>query len=160
MRWYAGRPNFPAPPVIPRDAPRPAADPTVAVVSRKNHGKAKKGSSRSKKRNSDSKGKPGEEESESLVQSPPEPSSPKSDRSQRVDLVVEDAAAEEREREQIRRQGSASSGVEHKKFVYVRTYLVGVDPMLTSLTGANIPRISTQKRHLLLLTQRSKTSSV
>jgi hypothetical protein len=139
MRWYAGRPSFPAPPVIPSNASRPIADPTVAVVTRKN--KAKK--PHAKKRDSGSTGKRGEEGSEPLPQSPPEDSSPKSDRSQRVDLIVEDTAAEERERDHIRRHGSSSSGVEHKKFVYVRYYLMRIDHMLTNLTGGNTPGTST-----------------
>jgi hypothetical protein len=106
---------------------RPAGALHVAVenVARKSASRSNKSSSHTKKRDGSAKGKHAEEGLEPSAngtqqQHPPDSSSSKSDRSQRVDLIVEDRAAEERERNQIRREGSASRNeAEHKRFVFV-----------------------------------------
>ena len=127
MRWYAGRPDFPAPSASPSvlqgNATRPAGSVPVAVenVARKSQSKAKKSPSHTKKRDGSSKGKQAEEGREPLLRgrSQEHSSSPKSDRSQRVDLIVEDTAAEEREREEVREGSVSRNEPEHKRFVFV-----------------------------------------
>ena len=148
MRWYAGRPAFPASsatPSVPQgNAARPAGSVPVAVenVARKGPSKAKKSPSHTKKRRGSSKGKQTEEGHEPLLRggSRGHSGSPKSDRSQRVDLIVEDTAAEEREREEIRREGSASRNEpEHKHFVFVPCCDKTIVPMLmASIAGCTV----------------------
>ncbi|KIN08385.1 hypothetical protein OIDMADRAFT_100175 [Oidiodendron maius Zn] len=132
MRWFAGRPVFPSWSVAPRlsqstgdDESRLESNVQVAVqkVARKNQSKQKKSSTHARRRDSGAKGKQAEEAEEPLLKGTaeeelPDSSSSKSDRGQRVDLIVEDRAAEEREREQARRAGNvAGNDNEHRKFV-------------------------------------------
>ena len=134
MRWFAERSVFPswsATPRLPQSArdevPRVANDVPVSVqkVARKNQSKQKKSSSHTRRRDSGSKGKQAEGAQEPLLQGGagqehPDSSSSKSDRGQRVNVIVEDRAAEEREREQARREGNVAwNEAEHRKFVFV-----------------------------------------
>lgn len=136
MRWFAERPVFPSWSVTPRlsqstgdDEARLESNVQVAVqkVARKNQSKQKKGSTHARRRDSGAKGKQAEEAGEPLLKGTaeeelPDSSSSKSDRGQRVDLIVEDREAEEREREQARRAGNVTwNEAEHRKFVYVST---------------------------------------
>lgn len=130
MRWLAGRPGLPArsfTPALPPHAEADNAQVTVETVARKGLGRTKKSSSRTQKRDSNSKGKQATERNRPSVKGPSQQpstssSSAKSDPSQRVDLVFEDTVAEEREREMARREGSATwNQAEHRHFVFVTT---------------------------------------
>lgn len=106
---------------------------TAEEVVRKSHARHKKSLSPTYKRGNSSKGKQvdksgGTEQghapvSEGILQQHlSNTSSAKSDRSQRVDLIVEDTEAEERERARARKEGSAVwNEVEPKRFVFVCT---------------------------------------
>jgi hypothetical protein len=104
---------------------------TAENVLRKGQTRQKKSSSPTKKRSSSSKGKQVDTSGDAeqghapllkgkLQQRVSSTSSTKSDRSQRVDLIVEDTVAEERERARARKEGSAVwNEVEPKRFVFV-----------------------------------------
>jgi hypothetical protein len=112
---------------------RRASDMSVAAenVARKGQSKHKKTSSRAKKRDGNSKGKQvassrgGEQEQAPLLKGRLQhqhsgSGSTKSDPNQRVDLIVEDKVAEDRERDRARREGSAGwNETPPKQFVFV-----------------------------------------
>lgn len=174
MRFLAERPGLPTswvtPSVLPPTvdtATRPESSTQVPVenVARKGVGKPKKSSSHPKKRDSSSKGKQAEEGHDRPVKGiskrpSADSSSAKSDRSQRVDLVVEDRAAEEREREQARREGGATwNETEHRRFVLVTTIHKCFDNRLTLLIVGRTRRAKWQAvKEWLALRRKTKTS--
>jgi hypothetical protein len=172
-----------------RDSPDPtedsavrrASDMSVAAenVARKGQSKHKKTSSRAKKRDGNSKGKQVErgveQEQAPLIKGKLQhehsgSGSTKSDPNQRVDLIVEDKDAEDRERDRARREGSASwNETPPKQFVFVllcrciesRLIILIVERIVKTLR--RIPRevISPQARPPLLIQRGlARTSSV